>query len=586
MGVLVIYLKKTFRKQSGRTYLVIAQKYRNPTTNISTDRTVKSLGYLDDLEKEYDDPIAHFKEVARKMTEEENSEKKLTLSINMDEKLAPSTDNRKNFGYAAILKIYHELSLDDFFKNKSRYEKFEFNTNSIMIMLVVSRLLSPGSKKKAFDEKDRYFERFDFSLADVYRSLSHFSKIAMEFQRYLNSQISEKYGRNTKTIYYDVTNFYFEIDRADEFRKFGLSKEKRPNPIVQMGLAMDADGIPLHYELFPGNTVDKETFKPLIGEVRRNYDTGRVIVVADMGIITGDNIFYLQGKEKGRNFNGYVFSFSIRGGTKAFKEYVLSSDGYVDKDGKPADENSDFMLKSRRIAREINVTLASGKKVKQTVYEKQVIFWARKYALKAQAEREEVLKKALDLTVNPQKYTKATSYGAAKYVKNLKFDETSGEILDIKERPVFDSEKVAEEEKYDGYYAIVTSELEMSDAEIIDTYRGLWEIEETFRITKGVLETRPVYVSLQDHINAHFLTCFLALTIMRIIQKKTDKNYSAEKIVECLNKISCSNEHENIYLFDHRSEISDAIGKALDFDFTNKRLRLGDIKNILALAKK
>jgi transposase len=258
----------------------------------------------------------------------------------------------------------------------------------------------------------------------------------------------------------------------------------------------------------------------------------------------------------------------------------------VGKDGKPTDEDADFKMKSRVIARDINVTLPSGKKVKKTVYEKQVVFWGKKYALKAKAERAEVLKKAHDLAANPQKYTLATSYGAAKYVKNLKFDKKTGEIVSVKERPVFNDAKVIEEEKYDGYYAIVTSELEMSDFEVIETYRGLWKIEETFRVTKGVLETRPVYVSLKDHINAHFLTCFIALTIMRIIQKKTGKLYSAEKIVECLNRISCSNEHENIYLFDYRSEISDAIGKALDIDFTNKRLRLGDLKKYLAQTKK
>jgi transposase len=585
-GGINMYLKKSYRKDTGRTYLVIAQKYRDPVTGISTDRTVKSLGYLDQLEKQYDDPIAHFKEVALKMTEEENAQKRLTLSINMEEKLAPNTNNRKNFGYAAILKIYHQLGLDVFFKNKSRHEKFEYNTNSIMMLLAVSRLLSPGSKKKAFEEKSRYFERFNFSLADVYRSLSHFSKVATEFQRYLNAQITAKYGRNTKTIYYDVTNFYFEIDEGDEFRKFGVSKENRRNPIVQMGLAIDADGIPLHYDLFPGNTLDKETFRPVIGEVRRKYDTGRIIVVSDMGIITGDNIFYLQGKEKGKGFNGYVFSFSVRGATKAFKEYILYDEGYVDKDGKSANENADFKIKSRIIAREINVTLSSGKRTKKTIYEKQVVFWGRKYALKSKAEREEILKKAYDLAANPQKYNKATSYGAAKYVKNLKFDEKTGEVLEVKEHPVIDLERIAEEEKYDGYYAIVTSELDMSDIEIIDTYRGLWKIEETFRITKGVLETRPIYVSLQEHINAHFLICFIALTIMRIIQMKTGNVYSAEQIVECLNRISCSNEHDNIYLFDYRSEVSDAIGQALGIDFTNKRLSLGNIKKILGRVKK
>jgi transposase len=249
-------------------------------------------------------------------------------------------------------------------------------------------------------------------------------------------------------------------------------------------------------------------------------------------------------------------------------------------------ENSDFKFKSRVIARDINVTLSNGKKVKKTVYKKQVVFWGRKYALKAKTEREEVVKKAQDLAANPQKYTEATSYGASKYVRNLKYDEDSGEILDVKERPVFDFDKIAEEELYDGYYSIVTSELDMSDAEVIDTYRGLWEIEETFRVSKGVLETRPVYVSLKDHINAHFLTCLFALTIMRIIQKKTGKLYSAERIVDCLNRISCSNEYENIYLFDYRSELSDAIGEALGIDFSNKRLRLGDIKNILGQVKK
>jgi hypothetical protein len=296
------------------------------------------------------------------MTEEENSKKKVTLTINMDEQLEPETDNRKNFGYAAILKIYHELELNRFFNNRARNEDFKFNTNSIMILLVISRLLSPGSKKKAFERKNRYFERFNFSLADVYRSLSHYAKIAKELQRYLHEQITEKYGRDTKTIYYDVTNFYFEIDEADEFRKFGRGKEKRPNPIVQMGLAMDANGIPLHYELFPGNKLDKETFRSIIGEVRRNYDTGRIVVVADMGIITGDNIYYLTG---GKNRNGYVFSFSVRGGTQAFKSYVLDQEGYVGADGKTPCEDADFKIKSRRIARDISVTMTSGRKSKR-----------------------------------------------------------------------------------------------------------------------------------------------------------------------------------------------------------------------------
>jgi transposase len=265
---------------------------------------------------------------------------------------------------------------------------------------------------------------------------------------------------------------------------------------------------------------------------------------------------------------------------------VLDHEGYVGTDGKPAGEDAEFKIKSRRIARDINVSMTSGRKVKKTVYEKQVVFWAKKYADKARAEREEVVKKAMDLVANPRKYNKAISYGAAKYVKNLEFDKETGEILEGKQRPFLDSEKLAQDELYDGYYAIVTSEMEMSDAGIIDTYRGLWEIEETFRVTKGTLETRPVYVSREDRIGAHFLSCFIALVIIRLIQKKTKQQYSAEKIIECLNQIACSNEQDNLYLFDYRSEISDTIGNALGIDFTRKRLRLAEIKNILAESKK
>ena len=577
-----MYLKKNYNKESGRTYLSIAQKYRHPVKKVSTDRNIESLGYLDELEKKYDDPITHFKEVAKKMTEEDSSRKKVVLNINMDEELLEDSSSRKNLGYTAILKIYHELELNVFFNNRARNEPFKYNTNSIMMLLVVSRLLSPGSKKKAYLEKQRYFERFSFSLADIYRALSHFATLTIELQEYLNEKINNRYKRNTSTIYYDVTNFYFEIDKADEFRKFGKGKDGRHNPIVQMGLAMDADGIPIHYRLFEGNRLDKETFRSVIGEVRRKYETGRIVVVADMGIITGDNIYYLTGKN---NDNGYVFSFSVKGGTDGFKEYVLDDKGYAGSQEKPAGQDASFKIKSRRVLRDINVSVKSGGNTKRVVYEKQVVFWAKKYADKAKAERSELVKKAMELVANPAKYERATSYGAAKYVKDIRFDKETGEIVNGR-KPSFDFEKLAEDEKYDGYYAIVTSELDMADGDVIDTYRGLWEIEETFKVTKSTLEARPVYVSRKDRIGAHFLTCFIALVIIRLIGKKTDRKYSAEKIISCLNSISCSSEQDNLYLFDYRSKESDAIGNALGIDFTRKRLRQAEIKNILAESKK
>lgn len=579
-----MYLKQVYNKKTGRTYLAIAQKYRDPIKKTSTDRTIKSLGYLDELQKKYPDPISHFKDVARKMTEKENSKKKVTLSFNMNEQIAQGTDNRRNLGYAAILKEYYALELDRFFNNKARHVNFNFNTNSIMSLLTVSRILSPGSKKKAFEEKSRYFERFNFSLEDIYRSLSHFSKIAKETQQHIHEQITQRYGRNMKTIYYDVTNFCFEIDKEDNLRKKGLCKEHRPNPVVQMGLAMDSDGIPIAYEVFPGNSLDKETFRSVIGEVRRKYSTGRIIVVADKGIITGDNINYLIGNKPEKPQNGYVFSFSIRGGTEEFKSYVLDDDGYELK----KDESGEviFKIKSRVTARDITVTMQNGKKMKKIVYEKQVVFYSKKHDEREKAEREKAVQKAMEFVKNPCKYEQATSYGAAKYIKDLNVDKKTGEVRPDGTTPVFNYDKLAEEEKYDGYYAIVTSELNMDNKEIIDTYRGLWEIEETFKITKGDLETRPIYLQREDRINAHLLSCFISLVIIRLLQKKTKWLYSVEKIIECLNKISCSLEQDNIYLFDYRSEISDAIGFAIGINLTYKRMRLSDIKKILGDVKK
>jgi hypothetical protein len=581
-----LYLKQSFRKDTGRTYLVIAKKVRNPETGAPVDVSVQSIGYLDELKKEFADPVAHFREIARQMTEADKTAHTTTITLDMEEELPNDYDSRKNLGYAAILKLYHELDLERFFNNKARHQGFKYNANAVMTLLVVSRILAPGSKIKAFKEKDRYFERFDFAEHDVYRALSHFAAIATETQRHINERITACYGRNTKIVYYDVTNYYFEIDKEDELRRRGVSKEKRRDPIVQMGLAMDADGLPLHYELFPGNTLDKQAFRSVIGEVRRNYDTGRIIVVADMGVITGDNIFYLVGKEKTRKpLNGYVFSFSVRGGTKAFQEYVLDQSGYRDMNGKLLTEDADFMLKSRRIAREINVTMENGKTVLKTVYEKQVVFWSKKYADKARAERENIVMKARDLIRDPQKFTKATSYGAAKYVKNIAYDKKTRTVIKAGKALIFNDAKVRAEERFDGYYSIVTSELAMSDREIVDTYRGLWEIEETFSVTKGTLETRPVYVSRHERIEAHFLSCFIALVILRLLQKQTERRFSCDRIVDCLKRISCSREQENIYLFNYRSEISDAIGKALGIDFSKKRLRLNEIKAIIARSK-
>ncbi len=575
------------RVQKKGTYLVIQKKYWDKEKKQSGTKHHDTLGYLHELQKQYPDPIAHFKEVISQMNAEEKGTNKLTLEIDMNENLQNGTHSRYNIGYAVIMKIYYELELDRFFNNKARHEAFEYNTNSIMTLLTITRILFPSSKKRSYEHREMFFERFDFELHDIYRALSHFSKIGLECQRFISDQINTKFGRDTTLMYFDVTNFHFEIDKSDDFRKRGKEKNNRPDPIVQMALAMDADGIPLYYKLFPGNTHDSKTFIPVFKDVCVRFNPGRVIAVADMGCTSANNIYFLKGGDRDKRANGYVFSFSVRKGSEAFKKYVLDDTGYADRDGKPLKEGYDYKVKSRIEVREIQVTMKNGSQKSMLIDEKQVVFWSEKYAKKSRAEREETIKKALDIIANPKKHNKNTVHGAAAYIKNIAFDKKTGEIF---EKPgkklLFDVKKAEEDAKYDGYYCIITSELEMPEQRVIEIYRGLSDIEDNFKVSKSDLDIRPVNVSRKDRINAHVLTCFISLVILRLIQKKTDYKFTPEQIISCLNDISCSLEDENIYLFDYRSNISDEIGKAFDIDFSKKRLFLNEIKNILASAKK
>ena len=449
----------------------------------------------------------HFREVARQMTAEEKEKSQLCVSINMNESLKQGSAGTKNLGYAIPLKIFYRLGLDRFLRGKAQSRGFEFNTVSIMVLLVMARLLMPGSKKSAYDSRDKFFERFDFTLDDVYRSLGHFDAISGEMQRCMYESVRAEYGSDTSVVYYDVTNYCFEIKKEDDFRKYGMSKEKRKRPIVLMGLAMDKSGVPLRYELFRGNMTDKETFRKVIGDARKDYGTGRIVVVADMGIITGDNINYLVGQNPDKPRNGYVFSFSVAGGSDLFQKYVLNENGYVCAQGKPPEPGADFKIKWRVTPREIWVTMQNGNKRKRTVHEKQVVFWSKKHADKARSEREAIIEKAMKLIANP------------------------------------------------------------------------------FKLTKSDLEARPVYVRSKEQINAHFLTCFIALTLLRIMQKQTGKRFSSAKIIDSLNNVVCLSEFENVFLFGFRNEVSDSLCEAFDIDLTKKRLPLSSVKNILASAK-
>ena len=575
-----MYLKKSTNKKTNKTYLSIATGFRDPITKLSKTKIIKSLGYLDILQKEYDDPIAHFTEVVKQMNEKEKQDNlPMTVIIDKNEKLEINADNVKNFGYVALSKIYHELEIDKFIKNKFRTRDFsEYKINNIMKLLVFARCLFPNSKKSTFENKDVFFENTDFSLKEVYNALTYIEPFKEQLQAYIYDHIQEQYKPNNECIFYDVTNYYFEIDDNDDFRKKGVNKEHRPNPIVQMGLFMDSLGLPMCYGLFSGNTNDCLTLKPMVQKLQKNYSVGRVIVVADKGLNTGKNIVYQKAIG-----NGYVMSLSVRGSNQELKDFVLNQNGYI------YNESKTYKKKSRLYPREVEyIKTVDGKEVKTktTVDEKQVVFWSADYAKRAKAERQPAIDKAKDLIGNVQKYNKKNCYGASKYVKHLVFDKNTGEIIEAKSQLSLDEDKIAEEEKLDGYYVIVSSEMKKTDDEIIDIYRGLWRIEETFKVTKSDLEDRPVFVSRKEHIEAHFLTCYLALVLCRVLQHKLDKKYSVGKILESLIKCNCCNEYENVYLFNYYDEVLKDIGSVINIDFSLKRRYLQDIKKNLGEVKK
>ena len=571
-----MFLKKTPNK-SGRINLAIVDGYYDKATKKTKHKVIESLGYLDELEKQYDDPIDYFTKRAKKLTEEKKARQApINFTFYDSDRLCVGDNLRKNFGYTALSNIYHELELDKFLNNRQRHTKESYDANTILKMLVYSRILAPASKKSSFDHREMFFEKTNYSLDDVYRCLSFLNKHKETIQVWMNDKIKENYGRDTSLIYYDVTNYYFETDEQNDFLRKGVSKEHRPNPIVQMGLFMDNNAIPITYELFAGNTNDCLTYRPNFGKIKKQFNLGRVISVADKGMTTGDNIWYTINTPA---HDGYVFSMSIRGAEKSMKKYVLDDDGYVWL-------GKEYKRKSRKYPRTIQVTSTSGKKIKKQVDEKQIVFWSEKYAKRAKAEREATLAKARDLAANPGSYTRATSYGAAKYIKKVDYDKDTGEILTASSILDIDEDLIREEEALDGYYMLLTSEMDTPDDKIIDMYRGLWRIEESFKITKSELEARPVYVWTREHIEAHFLTCFVALTISRILEMKLEHKYSAGRIIDSLSRAECSLLQQNYYVFDYYDEVLKDIGNVTNIDFSKRIRTLGEIKQVIADSKK
>ncbi len=584
-----MYLKKSFNKKRNKTQLSFVQGYR--INGKVKHKVIQNLGYLEDYLDKYEDPIAYFQQVAKEWNASQAAPE--TIEVRLLEKLPDQCSNRKNLGYAIIKIVYAKLRIREFFQNKQRQLPAEYNLNSIFSLLIFNRFLFPSSKKNAYETKGRFFDSFSFSLDDVYRALGYFSRYSHELQKHLHAEVSSLIGRNSEKAYYDVTNYYFEIPYEDEDagsdterklkRKKGPSKEHRKDPIIQMGLLMDPNGIPMAFHTFSGNESEKTTMLPAIQRVKKDYEIGRIIVVADRGLNTSDNTSVLSGTNASdeKNNDGYVYGQSIRGADAEFKKWALEPDGYVttmekNKDG----EAIPFKHKSRLYAKEITKKDSNGaRRLKMRIYQKQMVYYSEKYAKKQRHEREKAVAKARDLIKNPASYTKTTSYGCTVYINNVSFSKDTGEIVNGKELTI-NEQKIAEEAQYDGYYAIVTSEKELSDNEIRDIYKGLWEIEESFKIIKSEFKTRPVFVSNEDHIQAHFLICFVTLVVMRVLEQLIGKCHSVRQIRNSLASYCCSYLDRNYYVFDYRDDVILTMEKTFGLDLSKKYMQLSEIKKI------
>ena len=575
-----LFIKK-YKTSYGKTYCSIVDGYR--INGKVKHKTIKKYGYLEDLNNKYDDAEKFLNNELYNL--KKDFETKVTATFDKKE-FNTFDDDTFNIGYAYLKTIFKELDISSVLKNKQYSSNIEYSLSKACELLTYSRILDPGSIKYTYEHENQFFEPFDLSLDDLYRSLKPLLDCKEDIFKTIWKNTKEKYNRDASTSYYDCTNYYFEIEYDDEdskdengniikkgLRKRGPEKNHRPDPIVEMGLLLDKQGFPISYNIFPGNTSEKETLIPEIKNIKRRHNIEKVIVVADRGLNCSDNMIKVSGLDLDKqNRDGYIYGQSVRGADQEFKDWILSGDYKTDT---IIDDNGNeivFKHKSRIYPKKMYITrndkglTKNGNKRKQaiTVDQKQMVYYSQKYADKQKRDRQIVIEKAKDLIKNPGAYTKATSYGAAGYINNIKFDKETGVVSNVSELSL-NQAKIDEDAKLDGYYSIVTSEENLSDLELRNIYKGLSKIEETFKITKSEFNARPINVRLEDHIDAHFLICFIGLVIIRILQNKTSNKYTLKKLLEKMKNFKCTHETGNLYKF---------IGYKPEIQYLNRKLQL------------
>lgn len=492
----------------GNKYVRVVHSYRDPETNKPKMKVIKNYGNLEKLLKQ----DKNFLEKLEKEIKEKNERLKES-TIDKIKKI--ETNNfekeglvRKNYGYLVYEKIWQELGISRWIKDIKTRSKIEIE--EILKQLVFQRLLTPSSKKSAYDHRENYVDfRNDLILEDYYRVLDIIYDEKEKLEKHLNSTLKKKFNRELNVVLYDVTTYYFESVKKDEIKGFGFSKDNKVNQVqVVMGLLIDNNGIPVSYELYPGNTSEFSTLYPVIKDLKEKYKLKKVIVAADRGLNSGKNLLLL--KELGLD---YVMAYKLKGAKKEIKE-KLFEDGYTIE--------KEFKYKLIEHVKEIRV---DGKVEK--IQDNLLLGYSEKRAKKDKADRQRLLDKADKLLNNPSMMKQELKKGGKKFIKVTKGN------LDIE----LDVKQIEEAEKMDGFFAIEYSQKELTGREVREIYGSLWKIEDSFRVLKTNLEARPIFVWSEKRIRAHFLICYLALVIERYLEKllkDNNVNLSTAKIQEAI----------------------------------------------------
>lgn len=544
------------KNREGKTYVYLAESYR-VNDKVST-RNIKSYGQLERLEAKEPGILERLKSEAKAGILSGSRPEKLSIDFQMNELI---NNPFQNYGWKILEDIYKMLDITPVLDKVKR--KSEYDLDEILRLLVFGRILNPQSKSKTVENQSLLWGEWNIDRQHMYRSLKHFNEVKEEIQLAAHHSIVKNMGREAMLVFYDVTNYYFEIDLNDEdiideetgeiieegLRKRGPSKERRPKPIVQLGLFMDTKGIPISYKLFRGNQVDSITYLPAIEQVKKQFGLERIVVVADKAMNSAGNV--TQTRDNG---DGWLFSQKHRGSrgvAKGIQEFVLDTNGWEYNEKLTKAKKS--MIRKRK--------LSDG----TTTEEKVVVTWNKKYADRERIRRDGALEYIETLT-NPERFRASCKRGGKKYIEMYELDKETGEKNPLSPFLDIDYEKVEFDAKFDGINVLVTSEINMSDEAIINHYHELSKIEDCFKVTKTEFDTRPVYVSLKAHIEAHFLTCFLSLIIIRILQNATDWQLSPRRIVDALNS-SVVNELGKGYSRVHASDDMQLLNKMLGIEW-------------------